>query len=107
MRSLKLLHITKSAIRAKFMALPIFSSMAAFVLFSRSDLIFSLPLCFHRLPYSTALVRHSRIGHLVDAHAARRRMQLFLLAEDAPPRPESLPHLEDPAQVDASFTLER
>ncbi|KAI7916104.1 ATP-binding cassette [Pyricularia oryzae] len=88
MRSLKLLHITKSAIRAKFMALPIFSSMAAFVLFSRSDLIFSLPLCFHRLPYSTALVRHS----------PRRRMQLFLLAEDAPPRPESLPHLEDPVK---------
>ncbi|TLD31308.1 hypothetical protein PspLS_01702 [Pyricularia sp. CBS 133598] len=111
-RSLKLLHITKSAIGAVSMALPIFSSMAAFVVFSRvgSDLepaaVFSSLALFNSLRTPMNWLPTS-IGHLVDAHAALRRMQLFLLAEDAPPRPEPLPDLEDAVQVEASFTWER
>lgn len=57
MRSLKLLHISKSAIRAKSMALPIFSSMAAFVVFSRVGSDLQPPAVFSSLAYSSALVR--------------------------------------------------
>ncbi|KAI6365773.1 hypothetical protein MCOR25_005262 [Pyricularia grisea] len=111
-RSLKLLHITKSAIGAVSMALPIFSSMAAFVVFSRvgSNLepaaVFSSLALFNSLRTPMNWLPTS-IGHLVDAHAALNRIQLFLLAEDAPPRPEPLPSLRDAVQVDASFTWER
>ncbi|KAJ1323690.1 ATP-binding cassette subfamily C (CFTR/MRP) member 1 [Microdochium nivale] len=112
-RSVKLLHITKSAIGAVSMALPIFSSMAAFVVFARvrpaslePAAVFSSLALFNSLRTPMNWLPVS-IGHLIDATVALKRVQDLLLAEEAAPRPEPQPELEHAIQLDeASFTWE-
>lgn len=105
-------HATKSAIGAVSMALPIFSNMTAFIVYSVTshDLepatIFSSLALFNglRTPMNWLPVA---IGYTIDAYTALKRIEDFLLAEEAaaPPVPE--PELEDAVQLDdATFTWE-
>jgi ABC-type multidrug transport system fused ATPase/permease subunit len=111
-RALQAWHATKSAIGAVSMALPIFSNMTAFIVYSATshDLepatVFSSLALFNglRTPMNWLPVA---IGYVMDAHAALKRIEDFLLAEEAaaPPAPE--PELKDAVQLDdASFTWE-
>jgi ATP-binding cassette subfamily C (CFTR/MRP) protein 1 len=112
-KALQAWHSTKSAIGAVSMALPIFSNMAAFIVYSVTshDLepaaVFSSMALFNglRTPMNWLPVA---IGYVIDAHAALKRIEDFLLAEDAarPPTPE--PELEDAVRLDeATFTWEK
>lgn len=111
-KALQAWHATKSAIGAVSMALPIFSNMTAFIVYSVTshDLepatVFSSLALFNglRTPMNWLPVA---IGYSIDAYAALKRIEDFLLAEDAgmPPTPE--PELEDAVQLDeATFTWE-
>jgi ABC-type multidrug transport system fused ATPase/permease subunit len=105
-------HATKSAIGAVSMALPIFSNMTAFIVYSVTshDLepatVFSSLALFNglRTPMNWLPVA---IGYVIDAHAALKRIEDFLLSEDAPTPPAPEPELEDAVRLDgASFTWE-
>ncbi|KAK4235854.1 P-loop containing nucleoside triphosphate hydrolase protein [Achaetomium macrosporum] len=111
-KALQAWHATKSAIGAVSMALPILSNMTAFIVYSVTshDLepatVFSSLALFNglRTPMNWLPVA---IGYVIDAYAALKRVEDFLLAEDAaaPPAPE--PELEDAVVLDeASFTWE-
>jgi ATP-binding cassette subfamily C (CFTR/MRP) protein 1 len=111
-KALQAWHATKSGIGAVSMALPIFSNMTAFIVYSVTshDLvpatIFSSLALFNglRTPMNWLPIA---IGYVIDAYEALKRIEDFLLAEDAaaPPTPE--PELEDAVQLDeATFTWE-
>jgi ABC-type multidrug transport system fused ATPase/permease subunit len=111
-KALQAWHATKSAIGAVSMALPIFSNMTAFIVYSVTShnlepaAIFSSLALFNglRTPMNWLPVA---IGYVIDAYAALRRIEDFLLAEDAAEPPTSEPELEDAVQLDeATFTWE-
>jgi ABC-type multidrug transport system fused ATPase/permease subunit len=111
-KALQAWHATKSAIGAVSMALPIFSNMTAFIVYSVTghDLepatIFSSLALFNglRTPMNWLPVA---VGYVIDAYTALKRIEDFLLAEEAaaPPAPE--PELDDAVRLDgATFTWE-
>lgn len=111
-KALQAWHATKSAIGAVSMALPIFSNMTAFIVYSVTshDLepatVFSSLALFNglRTPMNWLPVA---IGYVIDAYTALKRTEEFLLAEDAAKPPEPEPGLEDAVCLeDASFTWE-
>ncbi|EEY21461.1 canalicular multispecific organic anion transporter 1 [Verticillium alfalfae VaMs.102] len=112
--SLQILHITKSAIGAASMALPIFSSMAAFLVYSSTNsgpldpaLIFSSLALFNSLRTPMNWLPTS-IGHLVDADAALKRFEALLLSEESPAHPGATPGLNHAIQIqNATFTWEK
>ncbi|KAK4142388.1 P-loop containing nucleoside triphosphate hydrolase protein [Dichotomopilus funicola] len=111
-KALQAWHATKSAIGAVSMALPIFSNMTAFIVYSITshDLepatVFSSLALFNglRTPMNWLPVA---IGYVIDAYTALKRTEEFLLAEDAAKPPEPEPDLVDAVCLeDASFTWE-
>ncbi|KAH6849677.1 multidrug resistance-associated protein [Chaetomium sp. MPI-CAGE-AT-0009] len=111
-KALQAWHTTKSAIGAVSMALPIFSNMTAFIVYSVTshDLepatIFSSLALFNglRTPMNWLPVA---IGYVIDAYTALKRIEDFLLAEEASAPPEPEPELEDAVQLDdATFAWE-
>ncbi|KAF3359841.1 hypothetical protein VdG1_05050 [Verticillium dahliae VDG1] len=112
--SLQILHITKSAIGAASMALPIFSSMAAFLVYSSTNsgpldpaLIFSSLALFNSLRTPMNWLPTS-IGHLVDADAALKRFEALLLSEESPAHPGATPGLKHAIEIqNATFTWEK
>lgn len=111
-RALRSMHIAKSAIEAGSMALPIFSNMAAFIVYSVTshDLepatVFSSLALFNglRTPMNFLPVA---LGFIADASTSIKRIESFLLAEEALEYNDAEDNMSDAIELrSASFTWE-
>lgn len=112
-RSVRILLTTRSAIGAVSMAMPIFSQMIAFITYSYTVRNMDPAATFSSLALFQSLRTPLNwiplaIGHAMDALASLRRIEEFLLAEEAVD--EAIHDTENHAAVElrnADFTWER
>ncbi|KAH8797969.1 multidrug resistance-associated protein [Xylogone sp. PMI_703] len=111
-QALRLMNLIRSAIGAVSMALPIFSNMTAFVVFSVSShklepsVIFSSLALFNSLRTPMNWLPVS-IGYVIDAYISLKRMENFLLAEEVTSEIAPTSDQNCAIQLDrASFTWE-
>lgn len=111
-RALQLMHTIKSGIGAVSMALPIFSNMTAFIVFSVTSHELEAAIVFSSFALFNSLITPMNwlpisIGYAADAYTSLKRIEGFLLAEEVALQVSHTPGLEYAVQLNqATFTWE-